>query len=143
MLESELGPATFLWRNQDDVTGSNRLMRFWDRMLGRPPAMAKSLKRNVQVIQRPVSPDPWSLENAPVQLLVPARKVRNWKLVKRKTVESFIDGRVQKIKGNFTLTPPLPDPVSLPQRLGKTLQTIRLVPYGCTNLRLSVFPRCK
>ncbi|GAG19134.1 unnamed protein product, partial [marine sediment metagenome] len=61
---------------------------------------AKSLKTNVQLIQRPVgSLNPWSLETAPVQLLVPARRVRNWKIVRPKVIESFRDGRVRKIKG--------------------------------------------
>ncbi len=103
---------------------------------------SKKLKKNIKVIQRPVSNDPWSLEAAPVELLVRAQKVRNWKIVRRKTVESFIDGRVRKLKGRFAFTPPLPDPASLPGRLGKRLQTIRLVPYGCTNLRITIFPHC-
>ena len=106
---------------------------------------AKNLKKDVQVIQRPVSnsKNPWSPKDAPIELHVPARKVRNWKLRRPKFIDSFLEDKDQKIKGPFVFTPPLPDPVSLPGRLGKTLHSIRLVPYGCTNLRISIFPRCK
>ncbi len=105
---------------------------------------AKNLKSSVQIIKHPVGKsNPWSPDDAPVELLVPARKVRNWKLEKPRFIDSFLEDKDQKIKGSFAFTPPLPDPASLPQRLGKTLHSIRLVPYGCTNLRISVFPHCR
>jgi hypothetical protein len=105
---------------------------------------AKNLKTDVQIVKRPVGRlNPWSVEGAPIELRVPARKVRNWKLARPKLVESFLDERDQKIKGRFAFTPPLPDPAGLAGRLGKRLHTIGLVPYGCTNLRISIFPHCK
>src|SRR5688572_17755129 len=44
------------------------------------------------------------------------------------------------VEGHFTLTPPLPDTESLPERLSDELEWIDLVPYGNTLLRLTVFP---
>lgn len=44
------------------------------------------------------------------------------------------------VAGDFTLTPPLPDPDTLSVRLSDDIEWITLVPYGNTLLRLTVFP---
>ena len=61
-----------------------------------------------------------------------------------RAIPSFKDGKFSMIDrpvdGHFTLTPPLPDPDSLAERLADELEWIDLVPYGNTLLRLTVFP---
>lgn len=85
---------------------------------------------------------PWTSENPPVEIWVPARKVSGWRLKKRKTVysKSSPHGALEKHRGDFTFTPPLPPAKGLPQRLAKKRELIRLVPYGATCLRLTIFP---
>lgn len=101
----------------------------------------------VEVIEKGPMDDPWSLADAPVELLVKARRVKGWEMSKRKVIESlrwWDEGfMVKQAHGNFSLTPQLPDPGTLPGRLGLREEWVRLVPYGCTHLRISIFPQAE
>lgn len=105
-------------------------------------------EKEIQVVYRQMSPDPWTSMNAPVELKVPARKVRDWKLLKCRKVEQEVYGasgdmEIREEKGRFVFTPQLPDPGTLPERLAKKRELVTLVPYGCTNLRITIFPKCR
>ena len=98
------------------------------------------LARDVRIAFNPLAPNPWNMESGspPVQLHVPARRVNGWQIP-----EDPAD--IEKEKEDQPLvvrTPPLPDPASLPQQLAATAETITLVPYGCTQLRITIFPQC-
>ncbi|MGA2169487.1 MAG: beta-L-arabinofuranosidase domain-containing protein [Terracidiphilus sp.] len=69
-------------------------------------------------------PDPW--ENPPTTLTVPARTIEGWEL------QSNPDDASQKF------TPPLPDLIVA--KVSETLERVTLVPYGSTQLRLTIFP---
>ena len=84
------------------------------------------------------SPHPWNAACPPIELRVPARKVTGWKLQHLKKLK--VEGRLQS--GNFDLTPAIPDDEWLAKHLGKSVETIRLVPYGCTHLRMTILPQC-
>lgn len=87
--------------------------------------------------------NPWSAEEAPVRITLPARRVRKWKLQKaRETIREEPGKEPFTIRGSFTFTPPLPKPGELPELLEKREQQVTLIPYGCTNLRLTIFPQC-
>jgi len=107
----------------------------------------KNLSKAVQVVHRPYTNDPWSIHTAPVELKVPARRVRGWKIERRKSVmgmypnATFTGFEMVEKKGDFWLTPQLPDPATLRQRLADKVETVTLVPYGCTKLRVTIFPQ--
>jgi hypothetical protein len=89
------------------------------------------------------------LSNPAVTVSLPARVVKDWKLAQNNSaiqVANYVeDGQwfsgAREIQGDFTFTPPLPDPETLPARLSDTVEWIELVPYGNTLLRMTVFPQ--
>jgi len=56
--------------------------------------------------------------------------VARWEMVGLKTV-----------KGNYTFTPTLPSAESLREMVDSKIQQITLVPFGCTKLRITIFPK--
>jgi uncharacterized protein len=69
----------------------------------------------------PVSPMPWSLDNAPVQILTHGKKIPDW-------------GIYQNSAGK------LPYPANPHRELKTSVEEIILVPYGCTTIRIAEFP---
>jgi len=63
---------------------------------------------------------------------VAARRVSNWELTK-----TTVNGE------ESTFTPRLPDPALLPTEVTGTVETLKLVPYASTELRLAIFPHVK
>ena len=102
-------------------------------------ATGKKLLKSLRLIRHPITNNPWTIHSAPLELQVPAYKVKGWKLIQSNTcIRIEPDGKLQK--GKFVFTPPLPERPTLAKRLAARQEIIRLVPYGCTKLRLSVFP---
>jgi hypothetical protein len=71
--------------------------------------------------------DPWV--NPPTTLTVPARKIEGWELLANP------DDPSQKF------TPPLP--VLSESKVSETVESLTLVPYGSTQLRMTIFPAVK
>lgn len=86
----------------------------------------RDIDQQVRVHTNAVGNDPWS--NPPIHLEVPARTIKNWDLV-----------RPHGHDPEWFQTPPLPSDMS---QLG-SMETIKLVPLGSTQLRLTVFPAIK
>jgi len=99
--------------------------------------------------------NPWSIENAPIELKVPAKKVNGWQIINSGEVERenwitiknakgfIVDWKmtgIDTVKGNFQYTPPLPLPEKLLGMLSKNVEDVTLIPYGCSKLRITIFP---
>jgi len=107
-----------------------------------------SLPQLAKVTWNPPSDFPIDLGYPALRVSVPARRVKDWVLFETdqviRALPSFENGKFSMLErplyGHFILTPPLPDPQTLPARLADAVEWIDLVPYGNTLLRLTVFP---
>lgn len=107
-----------------------------------------SLTQLAKVTWNPQGGFPFDQEMPALRVRVPVRRVKDWSLVETDQVirglPSFENGKFRMVehlvKGHFTLTPPLPEPESLPDRLADEIEWVDLAPYGNTLLRLTVFP---
>ena len=89
------------------------------------PASGIKFERRSDQASREI--DPW--ENPPTTLSVPARKIEGWEL------QESPKNPAQKF------TPPLPDLST--SKVGQTVDRLTLVPYGSTELRVTIFPAVK
>lgn len=114
----------------------------------------RTLDKSVEVVHHPMTAEPFFPEQAPIELRVPAYRVRGWRLRNLKRLKEEAGEMVEpdnfeagwkmtmKVKkGDFVLTPPLPSPEKLADKLGRKRETVTLVPYGCTHLRITTFPQ--
>lgn len=112
----------------------------WNYALALDP---ENLENEVRVILGEYSNHPWSISTAPLTLQVPARRLIGWGLQKKSGILASFGRRSKRLKGNFVFTPQLPNPDGLMKRLGKQVETVTLVPYGCSKLRITIFPFAK
>ena len=91
----------------------------WNYALDADPDAARAVFE-----RKPMTDDPWS--HPPVTLKVQARRVEGW------TLRESPKNPAQRF------TPSLPDLAKL--KPAETAETLTLVPYGATHLRLTVFP---
>ncbi|MBE7043693.1 MAG: hypothetical protein E7399_09450, partial [Ruminococcaceae bacterium] len=88
----------------------------------------------------------------PVEIKIKARQLHHWELVKEEGIKTVglvdnegiddkqVDCGATIVEDDLVMTPILPDASFIEQNLGAE-EKITLVPYGCTNLRLTVFPK--
>jgi uncharacterized protein len=109
----------------------------WNYALALDP---EDLEKDVKVILGEYSDHPWSITAAPLTLQVPARRLIGWSLQKKIGILTSFGRMTKRMKGDFVFTPQLPNPDGLAQHLGKQVEMVTLVPYGCSKLRITIFP---
>jgi hypothetical protein len=83
--------------------------------------------RSLRVVENPVDDTfVWNLEHAPIEITVPARKIPGWKAVGGVAHQPVTD-RTGVYKGE----------------VGAQVENIRLIPYGCSKVRIVAFPVVK
>lgn len=87
-------------------------------------------KQAIEIIETNTTGYPWDNGNSPIRIKVPVKKVTNWKMKK------VLDEKMNK---SFLTTPEFPDEIQTESES----EQIELVPYGSTQLRLTVFPEVK
>ena len=87
----------------------------------------ETLASLIKLERKPMTTDPWVFP--PVTLTIPARKIKDWKL------------QVNPDNPNQSFTPCLPDPAA--RHMSEEVESITLVPYGSTHLRMTIFPELK
>jgi hypothetical protein len=98
-----------------------------------------------------ISGNPW--ENPPYEIKATAKLIKGWKIIYQDTVmnqrwSKVVENGVITHKlfdnilytGKFAFTPKLPDITYLKKNAEEKIDTISLVPYGCTRLRITIFP---
>lgn len=106
---------------------------------------------SVELVENPTGdPErPWSIDRAPHTVRVKARRVEGWKLLERDHIlkTAYKNGKAiadettsERIEGDYRFTPPLPAPETIAASLDNAVETVTLVPYGCTHLRVTIFP---
>ncbi len=111
--------------------------RAWNRALVLPRGKAPL---SVEFLEAPVGDNPWDPDQTPYRIFLPARSIPGWKLERVAALERMHEGKKIRVKGPFVFTPSLPSRKTL-AAAGRALQTVELIPYGATRLRIAVFPR--
>jgi uncharacterized protein len=123
----------------------------WNYALGLDTA---DLKKSILVHQLLYSDDPWSLRTAPLELKVLAKRVNGWELLNSDSIKTEKWYSIQDdkgtlewkfdpkfpVKGNIIQTPGLPSASMIKNSANEKWQEVTLIPYGCTKLRVTIFP---
>lgn len=94
----------------------------------------------LDVIRTPVRGFPWEQSPAPIRITVPAKPVPGWVMRPKKRLRWKTQWGPRELKGEFLHTPDLPAKKLLRKSARAKTKTLELVPYGCTQLRVTVFP---
>ncbi|HZP07005.1 MAG TPA: hypothetical protein VFB43_19050 [Terracidiphilus sp.] len=87
----------------------------------------------IEVMRKPVTPNlensPWLWSDAPTTLTVSAHKLDGW------------DYEINPNEPHQRFTPHLPAPAKV--KPSPNIERLTLVPFGATQLRISIFPQLK
>lgn len=148
----ERGPLVYClrikenWHIDNADRRSTREFPAWNLYASSPWNYALNLdtiKQKTEVHHKQYTPDPWCPEAAPIEIRLPARKIKAWRLERKNSIKrerNFQNPVVETIRGRFIFTPQLPKPETVNKGLCDRVEMVTLVPYGCTHLRISLFP---
>ena len=130
----ERGPLTFVlkigekWRKVKNAIDAETYGDYYYEVLPTTPwnyglldVPEEELSEHYEIIRSESIPEfPWNQENAPIRIKTKAKTIKNWKLYNESAG-------------------PLPYSIQWGQATGPE-ETITLIPYGCSTLRISEFP---
>jgi hypothetical protein len=130
----ERGPLVYALRLREEWTSVKNPDRYGDYFEVRTPdpwnyglldsALADPARGFTVVLRRKDPANPWSPENAPIEIATAGRRIPEWTLYGNEA------GPLPHNRPRFSHYP----------RGTETLETITLIPYGCTTLRITEFP---
>ena len=86
--------------------------------------------------------NPWDINSCPYSIDIPAQKLNNWNLVKRKKITRCTDlynKTCEKVEGDFIFLTRFPNKKLRKKHLSES-EIITLVPCGTAKIRITVFP---
>ncbi|MDY3846600.1 MAG: glycoside hydrolase family 127 protein [Eubacteriales bacterium] len=103
------------------------------------------------ITKKPISDSPFWDGSYPIEIKMKAKRLKNWTLVHKEGKKDLANGGegidekqiecgATRVAGDLIFTPRLPSAEFVKKNLGEDAQ-ITLVPYGCTRIRLTVFPK--
>ncbi|OGS21657.1 MAG: hypothetical protein A2252_11675 [Elusimicrobia bacterium RIFOXYA2_FULL_39_19] len=140
------------WKIEKNEKRSNKKYPAWNLYPKSAWNYALCLDKNnpvedIKIINKPFTNNPWSIHTAPIELRVPVKRIHDWKMEHKKKVvrTEWDDVKIIKksFKGKFVFTSQLPDPKSLKKYSKEKTEIVTLVPYGCSKLRVTIFPWVK
>ncbi len=112
---------------------------------------AVSGRETAALTRHPLTDTPWQ-DGYPLEFRIKAKKLTGWQLLHKEAPGRKKDAHTEgidakqialgatEVTDDLIQTPPLPDAGEIAAWLGEE-EEITLVPYGCTQLRLTVMPR--
>ena len=135
------------WQINEDVPRSSKDFPAWDILPSSPWNYAlatdeEHFERDIEVVRNAATSNPWDIKDSPppITLRVPVRRVKKWTFQGVNENPKDNDEKLPH-KEYMLRNPELPEPESLSDRLDEKIERVSLVPYGCTHLRLTIFPR--
>jgi len=95
---------------------------------------------DIRVETGPIIGNPWDAEHTPVRMYVPARRIPGWHLIRKKKLVQKHGDHTRVHEGNIVFTPSLPEN-AVRAKASSRIETIQLIPFGATRLRMTWFPR--
>ena len=114
----------------------------WNIYAEKPWNYAIEQDKGFKFIQKEINGYPWISENSPFEIEISAKRLKNWVIKERTKIKTTYNPKQKNEKeevGRFIFTPAFPEVKS--ENLATESEKIKLVPYGTTMMRISVFPK--
>lgn len=88
----------------------------------------------------PAAGYPFDPGMTPINVEIPAIRIPGWRLIRKRKLVLRHGDTVRIREGNIVFMPPMPEETLRRKARGRTIETLTLIPYGATRLRITWFP---